>query len=101
MPNTLSNLEDEKPPNSPKVANPFATVNRISVGLLLVGCVGFAIAIAGYITEFLLVGGSRQLRRIGDDSGLDCSKFIRVGSYHPHCSQRAAEPEEFEIRFRT
>ncbi len=60
MPSTLSNLEDEKSPSSPKVANPFATVNRISVGLLLVGCVGFAIAIAGYITDsfWLAVVGS-------------------------------------------
>ena len=60
MPNTLSNREDEKLPNSPQVANPFATANRLSAWLLLVGCVGFAIAIAGYITDsfWLAVVGS-------------------------------------------
>lgn len=44
-------LEAEKLPNAPTATNPFVIANRISLWLLFGACVGFAMAIAGFISD--------------------------------------------------
>ena len=51
MPDAQSTLEPENLPKPPATANPFRIANRISLFLLFGACVGFAVAIAGFITD--------------------------------------------------
>ncbi len=59
-PDAPSTLESEKLPDTPVAAKPFNVVNRISLFLLLGACLGFAVAIVGYITDsfWIAVAGS-------------------------------------------
>lgn len=59
-PDAQSTLESEKLPDTPVAVNPFNIVNRISLLFLLGACIGFAVALAGYITDsfWVAVAGS-------------------------------------------
>ena len=54
-PDAQSSLEREELPAAPEAANPFIIVNRISLWLLFGACVGFAVAIAGFIADVFWV----------------------------------------------